>query len=88
MTAPEVHGLTANQRRLYETFARNFGRPLPVDRLIDAAWGHDPNGGPNNAPMAVRAAMRALRRKIAPHGLVIANATGRGNTERWLTWAS
>ncbi|WP_341909652.1 hypothetical protein [Ferrovibrio terrae] len=42
------------------------GRAATLKELIEAVWGEDPDGGPDDAPDAVRVALRRLKRRGVP----------------------
>jgi len=57
----EIH-LTPTEFAILETLARNAGRPVTFDHLIDAVW----KGAPGTTNDAVRFHVGSLRRKLEP----------------------
>ena len=69
----EVHGpdgpitvTSARQRSVLALLALHAGRPVPVDRLIDALWPDDP---PESARNSLQSHVTRLRKKLAAAGV-------------------
>lgn len=63
--------LTPTERRLADLLRRSIGSWVPVERIVFALWGDDPNGGPVNAAQNVTVHVARLRRKLRGTGLAI-----------------
>jgi DNA-binding response OmpR family regulator len=78
--------LSSYERRLFDRLVKSFGRWVRSPALIEAIYGDDPDGGPDNATMAVAGIMKGLRSKLKDSDLWVETANGRGNGERRLLW--
>lgn len=73
------------QKRMLEVLAASMGQLIPADRLVDVAYGDDPEGGPLDARNCVASHIKRLKPKIAAYGLAI---EGKQNgSGRRLVWA-
>src|SRR5262245_15041198 len=72
--------LTRLESRLMAQLASANGNVVHRERLVDAAWGHDEDGGPDNALRAIYVYIRRLRVRLAAAGFpgAIRNVWGIG----------
>jgi predicted ATPase/DNA-binding SARP family transcriptional activator len=64
---------SARQRTVLATLAMHAGRPVPVERLIDALWGDDP---PHAALNSLQSHVARLRRALGGPGTVVLEPAG------------
>jgi hypothetical protein len=65
------------ERSIIEYLVDRFGRSTPTVSLVNAAYGDDPNGGPDNAGNVIKAHVLHLNRKLRPYGLrIVHDGTG------------
>jgi DNA-binding response OmpR family regulator len=64
-----VASLTPVQRRLIGALAASPGKVVPYSDIVDAVWGHDPEGGPLDAEGNVHVQLFLLRRRLAKAGI-------------------
>lgn len=74
------------ERRIFDRLSNSFGKWVPASALVHACYWDDPDGGPDNAPRAVCATIRQLRKKVREFGMAIDWSGGRGDGERRLIW--
>jgi DNA-binding response OmpR family regulator len=60
--------LSPLESRLMQQFAAANGNVVRHGRLVDAAWGQDADGGPDNAFRAIYVHMAHLRKRLAKAG--------------------
>lgn len=65
-SVPSSDRITRSQRIILDTLQQHAGRWVPIDALVDALYGDDPDGGPLQADNVVRANIGYLRRKTSP----------------------
>lgn len=63
--------LRKQQRILVDELAKAYPSPVKTVDLVDALYGHDPDGGPDHASHAVSAMIEHIRRRIAKYGWTI-----------------
>lgn len=78
--------LSPMERRLCEYLAERFGKWIDREKIEDAVYADDPNGGPENANQCIRWFAFRANRKLAPHGLTVESQLGQGATARRLMW--
>lgn len=67
------------QRRIYETVARAGNYGIQASELVDCIYGQDISGGPDSATNSISVQInRTINPRLAPHGLKIHCARGRG----------
>lgn len=72
-------GLDNQMRIIVEELAKVYPRSVGKGRLIDALWGLDPNGGPDNPDNVLAARISVIRGRLQPLGWTIPrNMVGRG----------
>ena len=59
------------ERRIANLLAQRFGLWVSTVALVEAAYGLDANGGPEDAFNTVKAHVHNIRRKIAPYRLAV-----------------
>lgn len=71
------------QDRLARAMLADFGHWVRWPKLLDAAYGDDPDGGPLTAQRTMAVHIFRLRHAIEPLGLMIENYPGVGYRIRW-----
>lgn len=66
--------LTEQERRAVRLLIQTYPRPASRESLIDALWGDDPEGGPDDIAPRLRVVLHHIRRKIAAMGWMIPDA--------------
>ena len=79
--------LTKIEGRVFDRLARNFGREVLTEQLIDAMYFDDPNGGPATASNVLSITVMKLRVKIGPRNLKLDAGKGAGAYRR-LRWST
>lgn len=77
----DVYGATPLEARILGAIWRGRGMPVQTERIFDAMYEDDPDGGPSRVKMytAFKVALHHLRRRIAGSGIGIKSAGyGRG----------
>jgi len=64
-------GLSLYEHRVLAAIWGAAGQPVRADRIIDAVWYDDIDGGPDDAPLQVRVLVHRLRRKLVGTGVRI-----------------
>lgn len=80
--------LTRLERSVFDLLASRFGRQVTRTFILDAMYGDDPNGGPENATNVLHVVKCRLRKKIAPYGLDIITQQGRWANGIRMVWAA
>ncbi len=76
--------LRRQQRIVVDALSAAYPRPVAIGTLIDAVYGHDPNGGPDIAGKAITSIIEHLRQKLPLYGWEIPITTkGIGNKGRY-----
>jgi DNA-binding response OmpR family regulator len=69
---------------ILEMLARNIGRPVRRDTMIDRLYGDRPDGGPDAASSILMVQVSRLRREIEPFGWTVSNGKGgAGDRAQW-----
>ncbi len=68
--------LSSQQRAIVEVLVGAYPRTVSMEKLVDALWGDDPNGGPDNPRRVVHAQVCHIRRILAASGWTIPNLLG------------
>lgn len=63
------------QRVVVDALAEAYPRPVEIGKLVDAVYGHDPNGGPDIAGKAITSIVEHLRQKLSTYGWTIPKTT-------------
>lgn len=63
-------------RRLLEVLASQPGKWVTTTRIIDALYGDDPNGGPDNANLTIRVLVHTARPRLQAMGWDIESIRG------------
>lgn len=77
----DVYGVTPLEARILGAIWRGRGMPVQTERIFDAMYEDDPDGGPSRVKMyaAFKVALHHLRRRIAGSGIKVESAGyGRG----------
>lgn len=75
--------LTSLELAVLQTLIDAYPRYVQRGRLIDAVWGDDIDGGPENATNILFIVSGRLRKKIEPYGWTISrNVKGLGSQKR------
>jgi DNA-binding response OmpR family regulator len=71
------------QSRVMAELMQRFGEFVSRDRLVDIAYGDDPDGGPLDANNSMAKTVHDLRVKVARHGLMLEGRQWYGSRLRW-----
>lgn len=71
---PNAMTIQRRQKQVLEMLLRSPGRFVAKSRIIDAIYGDDPDGGPDDAEGSVQAHISKLRRLLKPLGYSIESA--------------
>lgn len=77
----DVYGVTPLEARILGAIWRGRGMPVQTERIFDAMYEDDPDGGPSRVKMytAFKVALHHLRKRISGSGIRIESAGyGRG----------
>lgn len=74
-----VHVVTPQGRRILERMLAGNGGPVASESLIDACYGHRPDGGPLNAKRVIQALICQNNARLRPYGWRIRGRLGRGS---------
>jgi hypothetical protein len=77
----DVYGVTPLEARILSAIWRGRGMPVQTERIFDAMYADDPDGGPSRVKMyaAFKVALHHLRRRISGSGIKVESAGyGRG----------
>lgn len=76
-------GFTPQQRKIYTTLANHFNEFVPAERVVDAMYKDDPNGGPDCAHNVLRMQLVAMRKALAEWNVEISKHLRGGYVLRW-----
>lgn len=63
--------LSRRERQIVDALTRVYPRTMGVWQLVDAVYGADPNGGPNNSSNVIAHFVSRLRRRLPAYGWTI-----------------
>lgn len=71
----EICGISEFQARILGAVWRGKGRPVPTQRIFDAMYADDPDGGPSQVEMykSFKAALFLLRQRLDGSGVSVVN---------------
>jgi hypothetical protein len=71
----ETYGVTEFQSRILGAIWRGKGRTVPTQRIFDAMYADDPDGGPSSTEMykAFKFGLHRLRARLQGSGIEIEN---------------
>jgi len=70
-------------RRLLEFLVDHFGEYQSSERLVEALYANDGDGGPLGATNVVAQRLHGLRKTLAPLGLELEGRSHRGSRLKW-----
>lgn len=73
--AVSAYGFTGHEVHVLETIWRGRGLPVQTERIFDAMYADDADGGPSQSKMyqAFKIALRSLRERLEGSGISISN---------------
>jgi len=72
--------LRPQDRKIVDALSRAYPRAVRTSALVDALYGDDPNGGPEDPSQVIAVRIYTLRRLLPQFGWTVPNAkVGRGN---------
>lgn len=80
MRAPESNQgcrLASQERLLLAVLLLAYPKPITLEKMIDLAYGADPEGGPLSADNCITVRMVAVRKLLRMAGIDVANAGGK-----------
>lgn len=63
-------------RTIVDVLSKAYPRPVSMGNLIDALYGNDPNGGPDDPEQVIRIRICSLRPQLEQYGWAIPLSTG------------
>ncbi len=59
------------ENRIVTFLAQTLGHEVPAERILDAMYGDDPDGGPEGGNKVLTVIAHRIRTKINPHGYTL-----------------
>jgi hypothetical protein len=82
----DLAGLVDSDSEVFAAIVRRLawrpGQLVATRQLIEAAWGHDPEGGPLHADRVIRQTIMRHRHRLEPLGWRLKGALGAGGGYR------